>query len=373
MRAIVAAMTRHEKDLLGLESIAGRFRLPGRFVSAVRHGSGHINDTFAATYEEAGGSARYIHQRLNSAVFPDPEAVMGNLSRVIEHLRAKSIPSLELVPALDGRPFCIDDEGAYWRSYVFIEGAKTVDVAENPRQVRELASAFGRFQRALADLPLPRLHETIAGFHDTAARYAALLEAAEKDAVRRAADCGEELEFARSRASLASALTEPIAAGEIPQRITHNDTKINNVMFEPDTDEGICVIDLDTVMPGSVLYDFGDMVRTATNTAAEDERDLSKVSMDEPRFGALLEGYAAATADWLEESEIERLVLSAKVITFEVGLRFLTDYLEGDYYFRTGYPEHNLVRCRSQFALLTEIEEKSARMDEIVRAAFAPA
>lgn len=365
-------MTRHEKDLSRLESVAGRFSLPGRFLSAARYGSGHINDTWAATYVERGGEVRYVHQRINSVVFPDPEAVMDNVSRVIGHLRAKSVPSLELVPALDGRPFCVDDAGGHWRTYVFIEGAKTVDVAENARQVRELASTFGQFQRALADLP-PPLHETIAGFHDTAARYAALLEAAGRDPRQRAASCRAELEFARSRSELSTALTDPIAAGTIPQRITHNDTKINNVMFDPDTDEGICVIDLDTVMPGSVLYDFGDMVRTATISAPEDESDLSRVSMDETLFAALAEGYADATANWLEEAEIERLALSARVITWEVGIRFLTDYLEGDNYFRIGYPEQNLVRCRSQFALLRDLEEKSARMDEIVRAAFVPA
>ena len=364
-------------DITALDFLVGKFRIPGDLVSAVPHGSGHINDTYVATYEHAGRRTRYIHQKLNTHVLPDPVAVMDNVSRVVAHLKRKASESaagpmkaLELVPAADGRPFYVHDGTQYWRTFDFVEGAKTVDVAESPDQVRNAAAAIGRFQRLLGDLPPPRLKETIPGFHDTAKHFDRLLAALDADTADRATHCTREVEFARTRAGLAAAISRQLAAGAIPERISHNDTKLNNVMLDADTGVGVCVIDLDTVMPGSVLYDFGDLVRTATTTCPEDEADLGKVRMNIDLFAAIAEGYLASTVGWLEDAEIASLVLSGRVITFECGIRFLADFLNGDTYFRTAYPEHNLVRCRSQFALLEDLEARSDDMEATVRQAL---
>lgn len=345
--------------------MADKFQIPGTYVSAVPWGSGHINDTFVATYELDGRHQRYVHQKLNTRVFPDPVALMDNLSRVVAHLSGQT-PSLQLVPSLDGLPYYVHEGTQYWRTFHFIEGTRTLDVAETAEQVRQAAAAFGRFQLLLADLPGPRLHETIADFHDTRKRFEQFLAAAESDGVERARHCRSEIEFARERSGLASAITSQVDKGAFPERITHNDTKLNNVLLDVKTGKALCVIDLDTVMPGSVLYDFGDMVRTATMTVPEDEPDLARVKMDRKLFEAAVDGYLDSTGHWLNEAEKASLVLSARVITFEVGLRFLTDFLTGDNYFKTSYPDHNLVRARAQFALLRNLETESEYMEEVV-------
>jgi len=357
----------------------GGFAIPGVFVSAEPHGSGHINDTFLATYEVDGRLVRYIHQRINTQVFTDPEALMDNVSRVVAHLAAKGASTgdarppecrLELVPANDGRSFYRTGDGRYWRTFNYVEGCRSLDVVGTPAEAREAAALFGRFQRRLADLAPPRLHETIAGFHDTGARYAALTGAAGNADRRRKARGAAEIACAERHAALATSLTRQLADGTLPERVTHNDTKLNNVLLDSDTGRGVCVIDLDTVMPGTVLYDFGDMVRTATMMAPEDEPDTGKISMNRRLFEALVEGYADSTADWLTVAEREGLALSASVMTYEVALRFLTDYLNGDRYFRIGYPDHNLVRARAQFALLECLQRESDYMADVVRRAF---
>ena len=367
----IAASTRSD-----LATIVRSFPLLGRFREGTPYGSGHINDTFAVTFDQAGRPVRYILQRINHRIFKDVPALMQNISRVTAHATLKAGErggedaarrALTLVPALDGKPWHRDADGGWWRCYLFIEGARTHDIIENPRQAREAARAFGEFQQLLVDLPGGRLHETIPNFHHTRGRFETLQRAAARDEQGRAAEARAELEFVRARESEVDRLLDLQARGEMPERITHNDTKLNNVMIDDATQEGVCVIDLDTVMPGLALYDFGDMVRSATNAAAEDERDLSRVHARLPIFEALVEGYLAAARPFLNEAEIAHLAFSGRLITLEVGLRFLTDFLEGDIYFKTKRPGHNLDRARNQFALVRSLEAQAGPMEAIVR------
>jgi aminoglycoside phosphotransferase (APT) family kinase protein len=256
----------------------------------------------------------------------------------------------------------IDADGNFWRAYHFIENARTYDSVQSPAQAFQAAKAFGEFQRMLADLPAPRLHDTIPDFHHTPKRFAALERAIAADVAGRAILAKPEIDFALARKSICGVLLD---AG-LPERVTHNDTKINNVMLDDDTGEGICVIDLDTVMPGLVLYDFGDMVRTATSPGPEDERDLSKVNLQFPLFEALARGYLTSAAGFLTKEEKKHLAFSGKLITFEIGLRFLTDYLSGDTYFKVHREGHNLDRCRTQFKMVASIEQQEEQMVKLI-------
>ncbi|MEN6405474.1 MAG: aminoglycoside phosphotransferase family protein [Thermoguttaceae bacterium] len=355
-----------------LRAISTQFQILGEFLGAEPYGTGHINDTYRATYDQGGATVHYIHQRINRTVFQAPEWLMDNIRRVTEHLHRKlgdrpdrTRCALTLVPARDGRAFCRDPQGEYWRTYLFIERARTHDVVQSPKQAFEAARAFGQFQRLLADMPSPRLHETIPHFHDTPARMAALEKAIEADSLGRVRNAGPEIDFVLRRKSITTALLEPHRQGVIPERITHNDTKLNNVMLDDDSQEGVCVIDLDTVMPGLALYDFGDLVRTATSPALEDERDLSKVTMRLPMYEALVRGYLSTAGDFLLEEERRRLATAGKLITFEIGIRFLTDYLSGDVYFKTHREGHNLDRCRTQFKLIESIERQEPQMERL--------
>lgn len=338
------------------------FNLPGVFAESVPYGSGHINDTYALTMQDDGGATRYILQRINGHVFKDIPALMDNIARVTAHIPG----GLTLIPSTDGLPFTRDADSRYWRCYVFIEYASTHDVIQNAGQARAAAFSFGEFQGKLVDLPGPRLHETILNFHHTRSRFNTLQHAIDTDSHHRLGDIADEVEFARRREAMVDRLIDRTARGEIPERITHNDTKINNVMLNDATGEGEAVIDLDTVMPGLVLYDFGDMVRTATNAAAEDETDLSKVEARMEIFDALAEGYLASAKSFLNAAEIEELVFSGRLITFEIGLRFLTDHLQGDVYFKTHRPNHNLERARCQFALVKNLEDNDDTMQGII-------
>ncbi len=355
--------------------IGKAFNLPGELVEAIPYGSGHINDTFRATCRDAGRETRYILQRINHNIFKNPVALMDNIQRVTEHVRSKwaetSLPdrgrrALTLVKAADGQPLHQDAEGSYWRTYVFVEGASTYDVLQTPAQAREAAYAFGRFQAHLVDLPGPRLHETIPHFHDTPKRLDTLLAAVERDPCKRKASIKSELDFVLARAEGTRRLQDLQRAGRIPERITHNDTKLNNVMLDDQTGEGVCVIDLDTVMPGLALYDFGDMMRTALSPAAEDERDTSKVAARLEVFEALADGYLAAAGAILTPDERAQLVFSGQLITLETAIRFLTDYLEGDRYFKIHRPDHNLDRARTQIALIRSMEEQDEAMQRTV-------
>jgi len=359
-----------------LREVSENFQIHGVFQAAEPYGNGHINDTYLSLFDQGGNAVRYIHQRLNRTIFKDPESLMDNVRRVTEHLRAKldgepdaARQTLALIPARDGRVFYRDSQGDYWRTYLFIERAKTYEVVETPQQAFEAAQTFGRFQRLLADLPPPRLHETIPNFHNTPMRMAALEQAVAADAVGRVDRARAEIEFVRSREPLAHVLLDLHRHGAIPERTTHNDTKLNNVMLDDATHRGLCAIDLDTVMPGLALYDFGDMVRTATSPVAEDELDLSKVHMRMTMYEALVRGYLAATGSMLNEAERDHLAFSGKLITLQIGLRFLTDYLSGDVYFKTHRPDHNLQRCRAQFKLVESIEQQEPQMNLLAREA----
>lgn len=338
---------------MDLRQTAGQFQIAGDFVSATPLGNGHINDTYCITCRHG----RFVLQRINHHIFQDPVALMDNVVRVTTHLG-----SPRLIRTTDGRPYYRDGTGNFWRMYSFIENARTFDTVESPRQAFEAAKAFGRFQQSLADLPAPRLHETIPDFHHTPKRFAALQQAIAADAQNRAQSAAAEIEFARRHESMTGTLIN----GQLPERITHNDTKFNNVLFEDATGAAVCVIDLDTVMPGLVLYDFGDMVRSATSPAAEDERDLTKVRMHWQMFEALARGYLEAAGSFLTKVERHLLAFSGKLITFEVGIRFLTDYLNGDTYFKVHRSGQNLDRCRTQFKLVESIAQTEDRMCRLV-------
>ena len=351
--------------------VACQFQIGGEFRSATRYGSGHINDTYLVVFEQGGARARFIVQRINHGIFKNPAALMENIQRVTTHLAAQAAGEAEserrvltLISARDGRAWHVDEEGNYWRAYRFIEGARTYDAVESTEQAFQAAKAFGRFQQMLASLPAPRLHETIPDFHNTPKRFRALEEAITADAAGRARLTGREIEFALTRKSMAGVLLE----AKLPERVTHNDTKFSNVLLDDATGEGICVVDLDTVMPGLALYDFGDMVRTTTSPAVEDERDLSRVTMQFAMFEALVRGYLQSAGRFLTKAEKQHLAFSGKLITFEQGIRFLTDYLAGDTYYKVQREGQNLDRCRTQFKLIESIEEQEDKMERLVEA-----
>jgi Ser/Thr protein kinase RdoA (MazF antagonist) len=273
---------------------------------------------------------------------------------------------LTVICASDGLPYHLDQDGNYWRVYLMIERARTYDVLESKDQAFQAAKAFGEFQKQLVDIPGGRLHETIPDFHNTPKRFENFKKALDADSQNRAKHAEKEIDFFLSKADMASKLLDLSAEGLIPERITHNDTKLNNVMIDDETGEGLCVIDLDTVMPGLALYDFGDMVRTGTSPAAEDERDLSKVFMRMEMFEALAGGYLESAAAFLTKTEVEYLPFSGKLITYEIGLRFITDYLEGDVYFKIHRENHNLDRCRTQMKLVQSIEEQEEEMAKFI-------
>ena len=351
--------------------VAQQFQFTGDLIEAVPMTHGHINDTIVVTYRQNGNPVRYVLQRINHHVFKNPVAVMDNIERVTGHIRQKLVAAgitdidrrvLTLVPTRAGRNYHVTATGDHWRAYFFIEGAHIHDVVETPQQVNQAAREFGLFQKHLADLPAPRLAETIPDFHHTPKRFAALEHAITGDRANRAGLAKPEIDFAIRH----KAMTGHLLAAGLPERVTHNDTKFNNVMLDDATGEGLCVLDLDTVMPGLALYDFGDMVRTATSPAAEDELDLSKVKMQMPMYEALVTGYLATAGDFLTSAEKANLAFSGKLITFEIGIRFLTDFLEGDHYFKVHRDGHNLDRCRTQFKLVESIEHQEDQMNRLV-------
>ena len=351
--------------------VARRFQIPGEVTNLVPYGSGHINDTFLVDTDLGGRSAYFILQRINDAVFTKPDLVMENVVRVTtwlqEVLRAEQAEDLgrrclTLVPAKNGDWSWLDEEGSTWRMYVFIARTCTVDVVEHPEQAWHAARSFGELQRRLADLPATDLHETIPDFHHTRRRFQALVHALERDPKNRAAQAQEEIDFVLRREADCDVLLNLAERGEVPLRVIHNDTKINNVLMDEQTGEGICVIDLDTVMPGLSLYDFGDLVRGATATCSEDERDLDKMEMDPTLFRAAAAGFLAGAGDALTAAERDHLAFSGRLLSLECGIRFLTDYLLGDRYFKTRRLDQNLDRSRSQFKLVRSIERQEDDM-----------
>ena len=356
--------------------IAAAFPCPGTYLGEAPYGSGHINDTYRVVYEQDGQEVHYIHQRINKNIFKNVPGLMENIGRVTRHQRKKFEEAgadeidrrvLTLVPTVDGKDYFVDAHGDFWRTYVFVEDAVGIDVIENTDQAYESAKAFGEFQCQLANMP-GRLNDTIPNFHHTRSRYNTLMQAIAEDTHGRAANVQAEIAFAKAREEIVDVVIDLMASGEIPERVTHNDTKLNNVLIDTTTGKGMCVIDLDTVMPGSVLYDFGDMIRTTTNQAAEDEPDLSKIEMNIDYFEALVNGYLETASGFLTPKERELLPFSGQLITFEIGLRFLTDYLQGDVYFKTHRDGQNIDRCRKQFKMVESMEEQMDAMQKIMEA-----
>ncbi len=360
-------------NLPHLPDISRQFQIHGEILHAEACKVGHINETYTATYDQGGTQVRYIHQRINHEVFKDPAGVMDNLVRVTRHLRGKLAAAgvkditrraLTVVPTHDGASFFKTKDGEYWRTFVFIEKVRTFEAVETTAQAFEAGGAFGEFQRLLVDLPGKRLAETIPHFHNTRRRFDAMITATEKDVANRAATAKAEIEWAMKQADTVDVVLNALAKKKIPERITHNDTKFNNVMLDTETRKAMCVVDLDTVMPGTPLYDFGDMVRTTTSPTMEDELDLSKVKMQMPMFKALARGYLGTAGAFLTKNERALIAFSGRLITFTIGLRFLTDYVMGDVYFRVHRPQHNLDRCRTQFRLVESIAKQEEAMQK---------
>jgi len=359
-----------------LQDVSRQFQIYGDILHAEPCKIGHINETYAATYSQGGKLVRYIHQKINQTVFHDPVAVMENVMRVTSHLREKLLAAgakditrkaLTVVPTRSGQPFYQNGSGEAWRTFVFVERAQTFEMVQSEAQAYQAGRAFGSFQQLLVDLPGKRLAETIPQFHNTRRRFTALQEAIAQDNYNRAQTAQKEVKFALENEALVDVLLQALQKGEVPERIAHNDTKFNNVMLDWETGEAMCVVDLDTVMPGLVLYDFGDMVRTTTSPTLEDEQDLSKVKMHMPMFEALAKGYLDAANHFLTPAEKSYLVFAGKLITFTVGIRFLTDFLSGDKYFRIHRPEHNLHRCRTQFKLVQSITKHESEMEKVIQ------
>ncbi len=360
-----------EKEILKwAKEAASQFELAGNVKNICPYGSGHINDTFLVE-----GEKDCILQRMNRNIFTKPEEVMENILGVTTFLKKKIAEAggdelretLTVLSARNGKPFYRDSQGEYWRMYYLIEDAVSYDRVERDEDFYESALAFGNFQQLLADYPAETLHETIPGFHDTKARYQVFLEAVEADVCGRAKNAAEEIEFFKSRKETACVLGDLLAQGKMPLRVTHNDTKLNNIMMDNETRKGICVIDLDTVMPGLAVNDFGDAIRFGASTGDEDEKDLSKVSCDLRLFRIYTEGFLKGCKGNLTDMEVAMLPMGAKVMTYENGIRFLTDYLQGDTYFKIHREGHNLDRCRTQMKLVADMEKKWKELEEIVR------
>lgn len=357
-----------------LSDTFSQFTVPGKVTEIVPFGTGHINDTYACRCRTGDGETRWVLQRLNHEVFRRPFDVMENISRVTAHVREAVVERggdparevLEFVPAADGSLLFERDDHTFWRVCRLVEGACTYDEPPGTAQVRAAARAFGEFQSQLSSLGKPRLHETIPGFHHTPSRFEALRRAVDRDEHGRVGAAQESIAFALARVDTASVLTDLYDAGLVPERVTHNDTKLNNVMFDNATGEALCVIDLDTVMPGLALYDFGDMVRVAANRGAEDDPDTARVGVDLGLFAELSQGYLEALRGVLNEAEIEHLAIAPRLISLEQGVRFLTDYLEGDHYYKVHSADHNLQRCRAQFALVADMERQDKEMRRVI-------
>ena len=348
-----------------MNELLQKFTLDGAVVSCERYGCGHINETYLVVTQSG---TRYILQKINNSIFKDVKGLMGNIAAVTKYLRgivAEPRGVLTLIPAVDGGDY-LEYEGCYWRVYAFVEDSLCLQAPETPEDFYQSAVAFGNFQQQLKDFPAQTLCEVIPNFHNTADRYRIFREVLAADNYGRAKDVRPEIEFALAREEEAGTLVNMLSAGELPLRVTHNDTKLNNVMLDAATRKPLCVIDLDTVMPGLSLYDFGDSIRFGAATAAEDEKDLSKVEMDLALYETYTKGFLSACPG-LTQKERDMLPMGAKLMTLECGVRFLTDYLNGDVYFKTHYEGQNLDRCRTQFKLVVDMESKWDDMKRIVK------
>ena len=358
-----------------IRKIIARFDIPEGETEAGAYGNGHINDTLRVTVNTGAGEKRFILQRVNSYVFPKPVEVIENIEKVTDYLRGiiaenggdVERETLTLVKTREGRHHVIAEDGELWRMYLFIEETRSVDLPDTPELFELSGRAFGKFQRQMGGFPAEQLHETIVDFHNTPARYRQLMDAVRRNEAGRLGEIGPELAFCMGYGQEVHALLDALHAGEIPLRVTHNDTKLNNVLLDAESGEGVCVIDLDTVMPGLAAYDFGDSIRTGASTAAEDERDLEKVQFSLEMFEAFARGFLAEAGATLTQREKELLPMGAKMMTLECGMRFLADHLNGDKYFRVHREGHNLDRARTQFTLVRHMEESWDAMAEIIR------
>ena len=357
-----------------IKNVFERFEIEGTLKTAEPFGDGHINDTYLVRVEEGTEVKKYIFQRINRNAFKDVQGLMKNFAAVTEYFK-KSLAAegrdvarevLSLVYTKDGKSYYEDEDGGAWRVTLYVARSRSYTMKTSPEQIYESTLAFGKFQKALKDFPADTLSETIPDFHNTKKRFRALLDAAEKNVLSRLDSGKAEYEFALAREEFCNTLEDLKSAGVLPLRVTHNDTKLNNVLFDTDTDKAICVIDLDTVMPGLSVNDFGDAVRASTSTAAEDEVDLSKVNFDMELYELAVRGFLDGTAGSLTEAEIHQMPTAAIMMTLECGIRFLTDYLAGDVYFKISRPEHNLDRARNQFKLVSEMEKRIEEMHNIV-------
>lgn len=354
-----------------LKDVIEAFVFKGTLEECISYGSGHINDTYRLTYDTG---KHYILQKMNKDIFTKPVELMENIRGVTSWLRDKiqknggdpERETLNIVMTKEGLPYHVDTEGEYWRAYLFIENAICYDMVKDENDFYQSAVSFGHFQRMLADYPAETLHETIPNFHDTVNRLAQFKKAVENDVCGRAALVEKEIRFVLDRTELAHVLVDMQKEGKLPLRVTHNDTKLNNIMIDKETGKGICVIDLDTVMPGLSVNDFGDSIRFGASTGAEDEQDLSKISCDLHLYEVYVKGFIEGCDGALTEAELDALPLGAILMTFECGMRFLTDYLEGDHYFKIHREGHNLDRCRTQFKLVEDMEEKLPQMKAII-------
>ena len=349
-----------------MEPMALSFQLDGQPVLCSRYGNGHINTTFLLETELG---ARYILQKINQQVFRNVPALMNNIQAVTSHLWKKNPNTrgvLRLIPALSGEPYAVDAHGEYWRVYVFVQDSICLDKAETAEEFYESGVAFGQFQSLLSDFPAENLVETIPGFHDTISRYLRFHEVLHDDPHGLAREVRPEIDFLLKREDDAGAMVRMLKSGQLPLRVTHNDAKLNNVLLDKATGKPLCVVDLDTVMPGLCGNDFGDSIRFGASTALEDEQDISRVSLSLQLFEIYARGFLRACGESLTPLELETLPLAAKLMTLECGLRFLTDYLEGNVYFRTHRPGHNLDRCRTQLTLVADMERKFHEMQGII-------
>ena len=358
--------------MVAIEKVVAAFDVEGKVVEYIPFGNGHINDTRLVTMDNG---VQYVLQRINKNVFKRPDLLMENYVGVTKFIRKKIEEMggdplrevLNAIPAKDGKPFTIDEEGQYWRLLVYVTESMSYDKVERPEQFYDSAVSFGDFQYMLRDYPAETLHETIVNFHNTPDRFRQLTEAIANDAKGRLAEVAAEVEFAKAREEFAGTLERARREGKLPLRVTHNDTKLNNILFDSNTGKALCVVDLDTIMPGYSVNDFGDSIRFGATTALEDETDLSKVNFDISLYELYVKGFIEGAKGGLTEGELEMLPIGAIMMTFECGMRFLADYLNGDTYFRIHRPSHNLDRCRNQFKLVADMEAQLDQMKAIVK------
>jgi len=361
-----------------IKKISTNFEFQGEYISVHCNQCGHINDTYVVSYcQKDGNIIKYTLQRINIEIFKTPDKLMENMVKVTKHIKHKILEAkgdvkrevVNLVKTKAGEYFHKTPSGEYWRAYIYIDDATTYQLVEEPKYLYNSGKAFGKFQEQLKDFPMDLLHETIPDFHNTKKRYENFLLALKNDVKERAKEIEAEINFLKERTADMSLIVDGIAEGIIPKKVTHNDTKFNNVIIDKKTDEAICVIDLDTVMPGSALYDFGDAIRSGAATAEEDETDLSKVGISLAHFECFAKGFLETAGNSLNAVEIEYLPFSAILMTLECGMRFLEDYLRGDVYFKIdpNRPQHNLDRARNQFKMVSDMESKLDLMKLIIK------